>query len=127
MALIFLFPPPFCLLQTGVLQTSWGIPGVSVHEVLRAGWGELAGTCHVLVTQPLWFSVWFLLYWELRGWGETRVLLQITMSLCRGTLTSWCSAVKFLDPLLFIVTASAAFCSHPQRSCGSSHARPRFM
>jgi len=46
-----------------------------MHKVLGVGWGNEAGNNHVLVTQLLWFSVWLLLCLELRGWGETTVVL----------------------------------------------------
>lgn len=62
--------------------------GVCMHELLCAGWGNQAGNNHVLMTQLLWFPIWFSLCWELKGWGETTVVLFVLSQGCAGTCSS---------------------------------------
>lgn len=59
-----------------------------MHELLCAGWGNQAGSNHVLMTQLLWFSIWLSLCCELKGWGETTVELFVLSQGCTGTCSS---------------------------------------
>lgn len=82
-----------------------------MHEVLGAGWGNWAGSNHVLVTQLLWFSIWLLLMLGVKGVGRNHShTICIMIGLCRDLLFPWCSVRQFLALLLFTAAAGAVFC-----------------